>query len=305
MNNSRILITGGTGSLGQELVKQLLKNNEVVIYSRNEERQFEMKKNLGPGAKAEFHIGDIRDTDTLTRLLSRCDYAIHAAAMKDLIFCEKQVSQTIFNNIDGSMSFIKAAEKSKTLKKVLAVSTDKAAAPSNVYGCSKYIMEKLFEEASRFSDITFASVRFGNMIDSKGSLISHWKHNPQLDVKITHPEVARFFFSLEDAGKTVLTAMDKAKNGEIYIKHMKAARIKDILEIIFKKDSFEVMGLFPGEKVHEDLLSATEIGRCFFKDGYYIIDPEKTNPNPPDIHSTRNAEYFTKQELAQLIEKVP
>lgn len=305
MKNSRILITGGTGSLGQELVKQLVDHNEVIIYSRNEERQFEMKKELGPNSKAEFHIGDVRDTDTLARILSRCDYAIHAAAMKDLIFCERQVSQTIFNNIDGSISFIKAAEKSKSLKKVLAVSTDKAAAPSNVYGCSKYIMEKLFEEASRFSDITFASVRFGNMIDSRGSLISHWKKNPQLDVKITHPEVARFFFSLEEAGQTVLKALDKAKNGDIYIKHMKAARIMDILSLIFKKDHFEVMGLFPGEKVHEDLLSSTEIGRCFFEDGYYIIDPNKVNPNPPDIHSTRNAEYFSKAELTELIAKVP
>ena len=210
----KILVTGGTGSLGQELVRKLAANNHVVVYSRNEERQYLMRQCLG-SANVSYLIGDVRDLETVEYALRGCDHVIHAAAMKDLVMCEAQPTQAYLNNVDGSKVVIRAARNIPGIKKVVAVSTDKAASPSSVYGCSKYIMEKLFEEADRVSDGTFLSVRFGNMINSSGSLIRVWKENAHLHagIKLTHPEIARFFFTISDGADTVLQAMAVGRGG--------------------------------------------------------------------------------------------
>ncbi|NUM88090.1 MAG: SDR family NAD(P)-dependent oxidoreductase [Bdellovibrionales bacterium] len=300
IKGSRVLITGGTGSLGKELVRQLLDaGSRVVVYSRNEERQYELQQEHRH-TSLELKIGDVRDTATLSDALRGCDFAIHAAAMKDVIFCERQPTQCVFNNIDGSRSFIEAVKRSK-VKKAVGVSTDKAAAPSNVYGASKYIMEKMFEEANRYSETTFSSVRFGNMIDSRGSLVSAWKQNPQGEIKLTHPEVARFFFSVAEAAETTLHALEVARGGEVYIRKMKKARIKDVLAVITGKNEFEIMGLFPGEKIHEDLVSQNEVGYCWEHDSYFSITPDQPNPTPPPMFNTENAAAFSLDELRKLI----
>lgn len=300
LKNKKILITGGTGSLGREIAEILGRDNELVIYSRNEERQYLMQKDFESLGKISYYIGDVRDTDSLRYAMTGCDYAIHAAAMKDLIMCERQATQTVLNNIVGSQSFIRAVELS-SVERAVAVSTDKAASPSNVYGCSKYIMEKLFEEAGLHSNKHFSSVRFGNMIDSTGSLVTHWRDNPKLQVKLTHKDVSRFFFTRKDGVEAVVKTLLEAKSGETYIKEMKAAKIFDILSIIQDKEDFEIMGLFPGEKIHEDLLGASESRNCFYENGYYIIRPNKINPTPPNVHNTMTAKYFDKEELRSLI----
>ncbi len=299
---SRILVTGGTGSLGQELVRKLADENHVVVYSRNEERQYLMKQRLG-AANVSYLIGDVRDQETVEYAMRGCDYVIHAAAMKDLIMCEAQPTQTYLNNVDGSKAVIRAARNVSGIKKVVAVSTDKAASPSSVYGCSKYIMEKLFEEADRVSDATFLSVRFGNMINSTGSLISVWKQNPQMHagIKLTHPDVARFFFTLSDGADTVLQAMSVGQGGEVFIKKMKKARIINILREITGRQDFEIMGLFPGEKVHEELVSQNEVHYCFEFGDYYVLRPNEINPNPPHMFSTENAVEFSQLELRELL----
>jgi UDP-N-acetylglucosamine 4,6-dehydratase len=241
--NQKILITGGTGSLGKSLAQELATNNQVIVYSRNEERQYEMMK-LFNNPNIQYRIGDVRDTETLKFALRGCDLAIHAAAMKDLIMIEDQPTQGVLNNIEGSRSFIQAVIETPSVKKAIAISTDKAASPSNAYGMTKYIMERLFIEANKNSDKTFVCSRFGNMIDSSAALPTFWKEHPELDVKITHPEMCRFFFTIKDAVKTVLDTIEKGQGGEIYIPKMKAANILDILQIIFKKEKFEVIGLF-------------------------------------------------------------
>lgn len=298
----RILITGGTGSLGQELARKLASDNSLVIYSRNEERQYLMRQSL-QGPDIAYQIGDVRDQETLEYAMRGCDYVIHAAAMKDLIMCEAQPTQTCLNNIEGSKSVIRAARNVAGINKVVAVSTDKAASPSSVYGCSKYIMEKMFEEADRVSDATFLSVRFGNMINSSGSLITVWKANPEREVKLTHPEVARFFFSVSDGADTVLQAMSVGQGGEVFIKKMKKARIYSILRAITGRREFEIMGLFPGEKVHEELVSANEVHYCFEFGDYYVLRPSAINPNPPHMFSTENAVEFSDDELIALLEE--
>ncbi len=300
--DNKILVTGGTGSLGQELVRKLAADNHVVVYSRNEERQYMMKQHLS-AANVSYLIGDVRDQETVEYAMRGCDYVIHAAAMKDLIMCEAQPTQTYLNNVDGSKAVIRAARNVAGIKKVVAVSTDKAASPSSVYGCSKYIMEKLFEEADRVSDATFLSVRFGNMANSCGSLISIWKENPQMHpgIKLTHPEIARFFFTISDGADTVLQAMAVGQGGEVLIKKMKKARIINILRAITGRQDFEIMGLFPGEKVHEELVSQNEVHYCFELGDYYVLRPNEVNPHPPKMFSTENAVEFSQSELRELL----
>ncbi len=297
---NKILITGGTGSLGRELVRQLSEHNDIVVYSRNEERQYYMKQEF-IGKQVSFYIGDVRDQQTLEMALKDCNIAIHAAAMKDLIMCESQPTQTCLNNIEGSKSVIQAVRNTPSVKTCVAVSTDKAAAPCNVYGASKYIMEKLFEEANRHYDATFFSVRFGNMIDSAGSLIDVWKTNPDANIKLTHPEVSRFFFTLKEAAEAVIHPIDMAKGGEIFIRKMKKARIYDILKVITGRENFEIIGLFPGEKIHEDLVSANESRFCYDIGDYYVVRPDKPNPESPDMFNTSNAKAFTEGELRKMI----
>lgn len=300
---SKILITGGTGSLGQELVRKLASNNHVVVYSRNEERQYLMKQNLS-AVNISYLIGDVRDQESVEYAMHGCDYVIHAAAMKDLIMCEAQPTQTCLNNIEGSKSVIRAVRKVPGVKKAIAVSTDKAASPSSVYGSSKYIMEKLFEEADRVSDTNFLSVRFGNMINSSGSLISVWKASPQMhaSIKLTHPEIARFFFTISDGADTVLQAMSVGQGGEVFIKKMKKARILNVLRQITGRRDFEIMGLFPGEKVHEELVSQNEVHYCFEFGDYYVLRPNEVNLHPPAMFSTENAVEFSDDELSKLLE---
>lgn len=295
-----ILITGGTGSLGRALAEEFGKNNRLVIYSRNEERQYEMKKELN-NPNIKYVIGDVRDTETLKNALRGCTIAIHAAAMKDLIMVEEQPTQGVLNNIEGSRSFLRAVMDTPSIKKAIGISTDKAASPSNAYGMTKYIMERLFIEAGKNSDKVFACSRFGNMIDSRGSLITFWKEHPKLEVKIHHLELARFFFKLKDAVQTVADTITNAKGGEIYIPKMKKATILEILQTIFKKKTFEVLGLSPGEKIHEDLVGEAERHFCFEEGNYYVIRPGTSNKKPIEAFSTRNAESFDQEELHKLI----
>jgi UDP-N-acetylglucosamine 4,6-dehydratase/5-epimerase len=299
--NERILITGGTGSLGRELTRILCENNEVVVYSRNEERQFEMKQEMAVRKNLSFAIGDVRDENTLADALRGCSVAIHAAAMKDLIMCEDQPMQTCLNNIIGSHAFLQAVKRTPSIKRATGVSTDKAASPSSVYGCTKYIMEQMFREASRYSDCVMSAVRFGNMIDSKGSLITEWKKNPNQGIKLTHPDVARFFFTVHDGAMTVITAIEKAQNGELLIRKMNQARIFDILRVITGRTEFPIIGLFPGEKIHEELVSLNEAAYCYDIGDYYAIRPGVRNPNPPSMYSTANALAFTEEELRNLL----
>ncbi len=300
IKNKKILVTGGTGSLGKALVQELGRDNQVVIYSRNEERQYEMKKEFN-NPNLTFRIGDVRDIETLKYALRGCDIAIHAAAMKDLIMVEEQPTQGYLNNIIGSKSFIEAVIATPSVKTAIGISTDKAASPSNAYGMTKYIMEKLFIEADHNSDTTFACTRFGNIIDSHGSLITFWKEHPDIEVKLHHADMRRYFFKLTDAVKVVTDAIEKAEGGEIFIPKMKAAGIYDILRTIFKRDSFDIVGISPGEKIDEDLIGESERYFTFDEGDYYVVRSGTANTNPPEAYSTKNAERYNDAELSKLI----
>lgn len=299
LKNEKILITGGSGSLGKMLTKLLSPLNQIIVYSRNEERQFEMQKELGT-TNIEYIIGDIRDYYTLSRALKGCSLAIHAAAMKDLVMCERQPTQTYLNNIEGSRVFLEAVLQSR-IKKAIGISTDKAASPVNVYGASKYIMEKMFIEANQNEEQDFFCVRFGNMIDSRGSLIHSWKKNPSQEIKITHPEVSRFFFTTKEAAESVLYALQVGKKGIIYIPKMKKVKIIDILKLVTGEKEFKVIGLSPGEKLHEMLIGEEERRFCFDEGHFLVLNYAKTNDSPPLALNSEMAEEFSREELHRMI----
>ncbi|WP_075883953.1 polysaccharide biosynthesis protein [Candidatus Protochlamydia sp. W-9] len=297
--NERILITGGTGSLGKAITAILSDSNEVVVYSRNEERQFEMQQKIN-SQNITYLIGDIRDKSTLKQALQGCTLAIHAAAMKDMVMCEKQPTQCYLNNLEGSRSFIECINQS-TVRTAIGISTDKASSPTNVYGMTKYIMERMFLEANKHFKSEFLCLRLGNLIDARGSLIFTWKKNPDQKISLTHSEVSRFFLTTGEGAKIVLDVLKKGSAGKIYIPKMKKANIKDILKIITGKTNFPLIGLFPGEKLHETLVSENESQYCFEEGNYFCLDIEKTNPNPLHLFDSGNAEQLSELELIKMI----
>lgn len=297
-----ILITGGTGSLGVRLIRDLCKSNRIIVFSRNEERQFLTRQQF-LGEDVHFAVGDVVDKDALDRAMWGATIVIHAAAMKDLDVCEVQPSEAVRNNIIGSQSLVQAAGRSTTVKRVIGVSTDKAATPSSVYGGSKYIMERIFEEASASSRPDFLSVRFGNMIDSSGSLLTYWRDNPSVhdSIRISHPDATRFFFSVGDASRTVLDALQRGRNGETWIRKMKKVAILEALKEITGREEFQIKGLNPGEKVHERLVSTEEARHCFEDGDFFVLRPSMTNPFPPSELTSEKAEALSKREFRELL----
>lgn len=264
MKNKTILITGGTGSLGQALIKHLKQFNNVIIYSRDEGKQALI---FGDNPEIVRVIGDVRDYDKLNITLKRhkVDYIIHTAALKRIDDMEFYPDECIKTNINGSENVARAALENK-IKKCILVSTDKACQPVNVYGSSKFIAERIFTNYDYHSiDTIFASVRYGNVIASRGSfvpLFMEWIKNEQT-IRVTSEEMTRFLFTLDDAVDAVLGALENAKGGEVFVPQINSYTlptcIKALEKIVGKKANTTIIGLRPGEKLHEDMLAETEL----------------------------------------------
>jgi FlaA1/EpsC-like NDP-sugar epimerase len=283
--NKTFLITGGTGSLGQALIKRLLSQGaKIIIYSRDEGKQAQIFNNDPEVLKV---IGDIRDYSKLDTTLKRwhVDYIIHAAALKRIDDMEFYPDECVKTNINGSDNVAKAA-LSNNIKKCILVSTDKACQPINVYGSSKFIAERLFTNYDYSSKSTiFASVRYGNVIASRGSFIPLFidKLNNGEVVKVTSEEMTRFLFTLEDAVDAVLGAFDNAVGGEVFVPQIDSftlpTSIKALEVITGKKAKTSVIGLRPGEKLHEDMLAETELPFTYEVPGINLLQirPQYTN----------------------------
>lgn len=264
MKNKTILITGGTGSLGKALIKRLKKDNKIIVYSRDEGKQ---ALAFGNDPDIIRVIGDIRDYDKLDVTLQRHlpNYVIHTAALKRIDDMEFYPDECVKTNINGSENVAKAALKNN-IEKCILVSTDKACQPVNVYGSSKFIAERIFTNYDYNSKSTvFASVRYGNVIASRGSFVPLFMErieNNEL-IKVTSEEMTRFLFTLDDAVDSVLGALDNAKGGEVFVPQINSytlpSCIKALENITGKSAKTELMGLRPGEKLHEDMLAETEL----------------------------------------------
>ncbi|MDQ0901559.1 MULTISPECIES: polysaccharide biosynthesis protein [unclassified Paenibacillus] len=283
-NNKTIFITGGTGSWGYELVVQLLLQSpkKIIIYSRNESRQVAMQR-IFNDPRLTFCIGDIRDKDALIKACKGADYIFHLAALKHVPVCEDQPNEALKTNILGTQIVIEAAIENQ-VKKVINVSTDKAVTPSNFYGMTKEIGEKLMIYANLLSPHTrFICVRGGNILGSNGSVIQIFKDqiNKGGPVGITHKEMTRFFITLEEAIEQLLEASEKGQGGEIFAMLMTSCRIVELAQVIMEfygKSNVDIqeIGIRPGEKLHESMLSEYERQTAVhYNERFLVILPAK------------------------------
>jgi len=327
LNGKSILITGGTGSLGKELTKVILEKwpdvKRLVIYSRDEQKQFQMAQDF-PEFRYKairYFIGDVRDLDRLKRAFSGIDYVIHAAAMKHVHIAEYNPDECVKTNVGGAENVIKAA-LSSDVQKVVALSTDKACAPINLYGATKLTSDKLFIAANNLvgnKDLKFSVVRYGNVMGSNGSVIPFFISKLKDGVlPITNPEMTRFNISLRDGVNMVLHALDTAWGGELFIPKIPSYKILDVAMAIGPNAAHEIIGIRPGEKIHEEMITSSDSFTTYDLGKYYVILPQvphwdineyithfNAKPVPVGFKYTSgdNTEWETVESLRQLIKE--
>lgn len=294
-NNKSILITGGTGSFGKKYVKTLLgryKPKRIVIYSRDELKQFEMQQEFNDPAMRYF-IGDVRDRERLTQAMRGVDYVIHAAALKQVPAAEYNPMECIKTNIHGAENVI-AAAIANNVHKVIALSTDKAANPINLYGATKLASDKLFVAANNMvgsAETSFAVVRYGNVVGSRGSVVPFFEKllaDGATELPITHEQMTRFWISLQDGVDFVLKNFDRMWGGEIFVPKIPSIRITDLARAIAPQLPMRVIGIRPGEKLHEIMCPADDSHLTLEFGDHYVLRPT-IKFNRADIDYTTNA----------------
>jgi len=287
LNRKNILITGGTGSFGYQIFKELVdyKPKSIIIFSRDEDKQNTLKQELQDQKISKitrFVIGDVRDYDSVYTVCKNIDIIFHAAALKQVPTVELYPFEAVKTNIIGSHNVVRASI-ARGVKHVIAISTDKAVKPVNAMGMTKALQEKIFRsDQYEKSNTIFCSVRYGNVLGSRGSVIPLWdnKIRKKQPLPVTHPEMTRFLLTLHDAIQLVFYAVKNAKGGEIFVKKAPSARIVDLArayaELVTKKKNYplEFVGIRPGEKIHEILISEEEMRLVVEKNDHYIIKKE-------------------------------
>ena len=279
-NNQTILITGGTGSFGHDFIKLTLSNfspKKVIIFSRDEMKQWEMAKLYKDDERVRFFIGDVRDKDRLHRALDGVDYVVHAAATKIVPTAEYNPFECIKTNVNGGMNIIDACLDS-SVKKLVALSTDKACSPINLYGATKLASDKMFIAANSYSGknkCKFSVVRYGNVMGSRGSIIPYFVERAKnnLSLTITDTRMTRFLITLEAAVNIVWHAFEDMVGGELYIKKIPSMNILDIAKAVSAKSEIEINGIRPGEKLHEQMISQEDSFYTYEYEDYYKVLP--------------------------------
>ena len=280
LNNASVLITGGTGSLGKALVTELLANTKVrriAIFSRDELKQHNFRNEIGDDSRLRWFIGDIRDLERLKRAMHGVDYVNHTAALKQVDTGEYNPMEFIKTNVLGSQNVIDACIESG-VKRVVALSTDKASSPINLYGATKLTADKLFVAANNYSHsygTVFSVVRYGNVMGSRGSVIPFWK---QLDLDglplpITDLRMTRFWISIDQAVQFVLDSLEMMSGGELYVPRIPSMRITDLAMAVAPGAKLQEIGMRPGEKLHEEMISADDSRRTVILQNRYVVTP--------------------------------
>jgi len=327
MKNKTILITGGTGSLGKALTHYILKKHvnvkKLIVYSRDEQKQFQMAQEF-PKTKypqIRFFIGDVRDYQRLKRAFKEVDYVIHAAAMKHVHIAEFNPDECVKTNVVGAENVINAA-LSTNVERVVALSTDKACAPINLYGATKLTSDKLFVAANNitgFKNVRFSAVRYGNVMGSNGSVMPFFKKKKETGVlPITEPNMTRFNISLNEGVKMVMYALQNAWGGELYVPKIPSYKIVDVASAIGPDCKQEIVGIRPGEKIHEEMITASDSYSAYDLGDYYVILPLETKwklndfikefnakkvPEGFSYNSKDNENFLSVQELKDLIKQ--
>ena len=279
LKNKTIMITGGTGSFGHMCAKFLLQYNakKIIIYSRDELKQFEMSNKFN-SSKLRFFLGDVRDLDRLKLATKKVDILIHAAALKQVPAAEYNPMECIKTNIYGAENVISASIENN-VKKIVALSTDKAANPANLYGATKLCSDKLFISANSLSgsaNTKFTVVRYGNVIGSRGSVLHYFKSLIQKNVKslpITDERMTRFWLTLDYGVKFVLNSIDMMQGGELFVPKTPSIKITDLVRALDKKMKYHIIGIRPGEKLHEVLCPEDSARDTIEFKNYYLIRP--------------------------------
>ncbi len=276
------LITGGTGSFGKRFTEVLIKTykpKKIIIFSRDELKQHEMQKNLSWNKSTEmrYFIGDVRDLSRLERAMKNVDIVVHAAALKHVPIAEYNPFEAIKTNVIGAQNVIQAC-LSSSVKKVVALSTDKAAAPINLYGATKLASDKLFISANNYKgsrDIKFSVVRYGNVMGSRGSVIPHFYETSKKNyIHITHKDMTRFNITLEEGIDLVIHSLKNMWGGELFVPKIPSFKIYDLAKAIAPKIKPKIVGIRPGEKIHEEMITETDsLNAAEFKN-YFVILPD-------------------------------
>ena len=319
-DGKKILITGGTGSLGKALTKKLLKTNveTIRIFSRDEWKQVEMKSEFNDN-RLRYFIGDVRDKERLSRALKNVDIVIHAAALKQMPVAEYNPFEAVKTNIIGTQNIIEAC-LDNNVETVLGIGTDKAVAPVNTYGATKFLMERLFVSANFYKGdqkIKFLCVRYGNVLGSRGSVVPIFLSQIKTGKKITvtDPNMTRFNITMNEALELILRVLKNGKGGEVFVPKIKAYKVGDmkdaIIELTNSNNETEIISIRPGEKMHESLISNDELRNVFeSSNDYVIIDQNLHNQYDNLTKTTLESQYssdkvvlLTKDEIKEILIK--
>ncbi len=319
-DNSRVLITGGTGSFGKALVTELINHHncqEIIVFSRDELKQFELKSQLN-SSKVSFRIGDVRDFQRLNNSMTGIDYVVHAAAMKQIPASEENPMEAIKTNILGADNVVNAAIQN-SVKKVMALSTDKAANPANLYGSTKLCSDKLMiqgNKVNRLSKTIFSVVRYGNVLGSRGSVVPFFLEKAtEGSIPVTHEAMTRFWITIEQAVQFVIQSMTNMKGGEIFVPKIPSFKVIDVASVIAPGIPIEIIGIRPGEKLHEIMITEDDsFNTIEFEDYYLIIDPTQSNNYDKykyskvepgfKFSSDTNLDWFTPETFRLLLQKI-
>jgi len=279
LNNKSILVTGGTGSFGKKFIEtalDLYKPKKLIVYSRDELKQFEMQQMWPAGSKMRYFIGDVRDYHRLKMAMTGVDIVVHAAALKQVPAAEYNPFEAVKTNIIGGQNVIDAS-MAQGVRKVVALSTDKAAAPINLYGATKLTSDKLFIAANNYKgkhDIKLSVVRYGNVMGSRGSVIPFFlKQREKGVLPITDERMTRFNITLKEGVDFVLQCLDKMWGGELFVPKIPSYRILDVANAIAPECKYEMVGIRPGEKLHEEMITETDALNSVEFEKYFVILP--------------------------------
>jgi len=323
LNNKTILVTGGTGSFGHKFIEMTLEKynpKKIIIYSRDEMKQWNMAIRFNHDKRLRFFIGDVRDKDRLYRAINNVDYVIHAAATKIVPTAEYNPFECIKTNINGAMNVIDACIDNK-VKRVVALSTDKACNPINLYGATKLASDKVFVAGNSYAggeNTRFSVVRYGNVMGSRGSVIPFFISKKKEGIlPITDKRMTRFMITLEQGVELVWTALEDAQGGEIYVKKIPSMKLTELAKAIAPEAKLDFVGIRPGEKLHEIMISIEDALFTYEYEDYYKILPAIHNwakdvnrindgvkvPDGFSYTSDNNAEWMTKEDLKQWIDR--
>jgi len=318
IKNKTVLVTGGTGSFGKKFIRKILTLGvkKVIVFSRDELKQYEMKQEF-IDSRLRFFIGDVRDKERLHRAFDGVNIVIHAAAMKHVDACEYNPFEAVKTNINGAQNIIEAAIDCG-VEKVIALSTDKACSPVNLYGATKLASDKLFVSANAYvgeKKTSFSVVRYGNVAGSRGSVVPFFKKIKETGtLPVTDKRMTRFWITLEQGVQFVLDNLDRMHGGEIFVPKIPSMRVIDLAKAIAPTCNIEIIGIRPGEKLHEAMIMEDDARHTVEFDDYYIIQPEfpwwskkyaeggKILPDGFSYTSDSNVEWLTIEQLSKLAE---